>query len=168
MKKNTLFTRGISLLTGLVLLLTVTACGTMLYPERRGQRGGYIDTGVAVMDGIGLLFFLVPGVIAFAVDFSTGAIYLPSDSYPMGLNPSNIKDARIIEAGQQPLTRHALEQVVEKETGRKIDLTSPLTQAARVSSDQDLAWGGIAEVLTPEQLAVFEHEPGKVTLASAL
>ena len=35
---------------------------------------------------IGLLIFFIPGVIAFAVDFSTGAIYLPPDQY--GLNRS--------------------------------------------------------------------------------
>ena len=28
------------------------------------------------MDGIGLLFFILPGVIAYAVDFTTGCIYL--------------------------------------------------------------------------------------------
>lgn len=61
----------------LILSLTLTACGTILYPERKGQVSGQIDPAIAVMDGIGLLFFLVPGVIAFAVDFSNGTIYLP-------------------------------------------------------------------------------------------
>ncbi len=55
-----------------------SACGTLIYPERRGQRSGRIDPGVAVMDGIGLLLFIIPGMVAFAIDFSTGAIYLPS------------------------------------------------------------------------------------------
>ena len=57
-------------------LLVQTGCGTILYPERRGQKGGRVDAGVAVLDGIGLLFFILPGVIAFAVDFGDGAIYL--------------------------------------------------------------------------------------------
>lgn len=60
-----------------ILLIQQLGCGTILYPERRGQQGGRIDAGVAVLDGIGLLFFIIPGVIAFAVDFSTGAIFLP-------------------------------------------------------------------------------------------
>lgn len=165
MKKNTLVMRGISLLTGFVLILSVTSCGTILYPERRGQRAGHIDTEVAVLDGIGLLFFFLPGVIAFAVDFSTGAIYLPDGSYGMSLTPSTMQDARIIQAGSHPLTRHNIETMVEKETGRKIDLSSPLAQAARISSDQDLTWDGIAEVLTPDQLAVFENDPEQATLA---
>lgn len=55
-----------------------SACGTILYPERRGQDAkGDLDIGVVLLDGIGLLFFLIPGIIAYAVDFSTGAIYHP-------------------------------------------------------------------------------------------
>jgi hypothetical protein len=61
-----------------LLITQVTACGTILYPERRGQDSGQIDVGVAALNAVGLLFFLVPGVVAFGVDFITGAIYLPS------------------------------------------------------------------------------------------
>jgi hypothetical protein len=70
----TYITRGIA---AALLITQVTACGTLLYPERRGQTKGQIDIGVAALDAIGLLFFFVPGVVAFGVDFITGAIYLP-------------------------------------------------------------------------------------------
>jgi hypothetical protein len=50
-------------------------CGTILYPERRGQTSGHVDTGVAVMDGLWCLVFIIPGVVAFIVDFGNGAIY---------------------------------------------------------------------------------------------
>lgn len=66
--------------TGMVMasfILQASACGTLMYPERRGQKSGQIDVKVAVLDGIGLIFFIIPGVIAYIVDFSTGAIYLP-------------------------------------------------------------------------------------------
>lgn len=59
------------------LLAQLTACGTILHPERKGQKSGRIDPAIAVLDGLGLLLFLIPGVIAFAVDFSNGTIYLP-------------------------------------------------------------------------------------------
>lgn len=59
------------------LLMQLTACGTILHPERKGQKSGQIDPAIAIFDGIGLLFFFLPGVIAFAVDFSNGTIYLP-------------------------------------------------------------------------------------------
>jgi len=54
-------------------------CGTILYPERRGQPAGDFDWKVVGLDAIGLLFFFVPGVVAFAVDFSNGTIYLPPE-----------------------------------------------------------------------------------------
>jgi hypothetical protein len=44
-------------------------------PLRRGQTAGNVDTGVAIMDGLWCLAFIVPGVVAFIVDFSNGAIY---------------------------------------------------------------------------------------------
>jgi hypothetical protein len=68
----------------------VTGCGTLLHSERHGQpHSNQIDWKIAALDGLGLILFFVPGVIAFAVDFSTGAIYLPTESsYPgYGANP---------------------------------------------------------------------------------
>jgi hypothetical protein len=53
-------------------------CGTLFHSERCGRpHAGRIDWKVAAFDALGLLLFFVPGVIAFVVDFSTGAIYLP-------------------------------------------------------------------------------------------
>ncbi len=63
-----------------VLFVQLTGCGTIIYPERKGQKGGRIDLGVVVLDGIGLLVAIIPGVIAYAVDFSNGSIYLPGTS----------------------------------------------------------------------------------------
>lgn len=64
---------------GQLSCLMATGCGTVLYPERRGQPAGAIDWKIVALDAVGLIFFFVPGVIAFAVDFTTGAIYLPPE-----------------------------------------------------------------------------------------
>ncbi|NLQ16149.1 polyribonucleotide nucleotidyltransferase [Marinomonas sp. M1K-6] len=77
LKKNLGFTHLARGIAAALLVTQVAACGTLLYPERRGQTNGQIDVGVAALDAIGLLFFFVPGVVAFGVDFITGAIYLP-------------------------------------------------------------------------------------------
>jgi len=55
-----------------------------MHSERRGQpHSNHIDWKIAALDGLGLILFFVPGVVAFAVDFYTGAIYLPLDeAYP--------------------------------------------------------------------------------------
>ena len=71
-----------------LLLLSVSGCGTLLYPERQGQEKGEIDPVVLILDGAGCLFFVVPGLIAFIVDLSTGAIYLP----PEGKQEEKTKD----------------------------------------------------------------------------
>lgn len=79
--------------TGLILQLT--ACGTILHPERKGQKSGQIDPAIAVFNGIGLLFFLIPGVIAFAVDFSNGTIYLPGGRH------SSLSDEELLQIAPQ-------------------------------------------------------------------
>lgn len=158
MTRNTLLVRGTSVLIVLAIMLWTTSCGTILYPERRGQPVGKIDVGVAVLDGIGLLVFLVPGVIAFAVDFATGAIYLPpSSSSQLEINPSNLQDAKIIKTGPRALTRFEIETLVKEEIRQEIDLASPQTRVARVLPGRTLTWGGITETLTPNQLAAFEN-----------
>lgn len=69
--------KGLALVATAAIGLQLASCGTILYPERRGTQSGHVDTGVAVMDGLWLLMFIVPGVVAFVVDFGNGAIYEP-------------------------------------------------------------------------------------------
>ena len=99
-----------------VLIIELAGCGTILYPERKGQKGGRIDPGIAVLDGLGLLFFIIPGVIAFAVDFTTGAIYLPG-----GPRKSSIflEDEKIVIVRVNPkeLNEEVIAEVVRRETG---------------------------------------------------
>ena len=66
-------TRFVAML--LILGCLTASCGMLLYPERRGQDSGSIDPVVVILDGIGLLFWVVPGLIAFGVDIYTGTIY---------------------------------------------------------------------------------------------
>ncbi|WP_067097336.1 hypothetical protein [Marinomonas atlantica] len=62
---------------GSVIASQLAACGTLIYPERKGQVDGKLDLGVVALDALGLLLWFIPGVVAFGVDFATGAIYLP-------------------------------------------------------------------------------------------
>ncbi len=62
---------------GVALLANLAGCGTILHPERKGQVSGKLDPSIVLLDAVGLLFFFVPGVVAFAVDFTNGTIYLP-------------------------------------------------------------------------------------------
>ncbi|MEX0885551.1 MAG: hypothetical protein WD009_03845 [Phycisphaeraceae bacterium] len=101
------------------VLLMQTACGTLLYPERRGQESGKIDPTVAILNGIGLLLFIVPGLIAFAVDFSTGAIYLPP-----GEAAGDDDDAtRVIYMDPDEITPATLAAAIQEHTGKQVTLT---------------------------------------------
>lgn len=65
-------------------------CGTLFHSERCGRpHSNQLDWKIVALDGLGLILFFVPGVVAFAVDFWTGAIYLPyEESYPpYGVQP---------------------------------------------------------------------------------
>ena len=79
----------------LALAAPLSGCGTLLYPERRGQRGGRIDPAVAILDGVGCLLFLIPGLIAFAVDFHQGTIYLPGTQASAGERGRAIAERRL-------------------------------------------------------------------------
>ena len=76
----------------LTLITQLAACGTIFYPDRRGQVSGRIDPAVAIMNAIGLLFFIIPGLLAFAVDFTTGAIYLPGGTHAQ-IDPQHLRKA---------------------------------------------------------------------------
>jgi hypothetical protein len=55
---------------------TLTGCATLIHPERQGNGPGRIDVAPLLLDILWFIPGLVPGIIALAVDFGTGAIYL--------------------------------------------------------------------------------------------
>ncbi|HSQ97900.1 MAG TPA: hypothetical protein VLL98_04235 [Rickettsiales bacterium] len=89
----------------LFTLFNTVSCGYMFYPERRNQHVGSnskVDPGVFIMDAACLLLFIVPGVVAFSVDFTSGTLYLPSKRRAEGIHAikigQNIDDNSIIKA----------------------------------------------------------------------
>ena len=101
-----------------VLVIELAGCGTILYPERKGQKDGRIDPGIAVLDGLGLLFFIIPGVIAFAVDFTTGAIYLPGGPRKSSLFPED-ETMVVVRVNPKELSEDVIKEVVRRETGNQ-------------------------------------------------
>jgi hypothetical protein len=131
-----------------------SSCGSLLYPERVGQsRRGPIDPGVAILDGLGLLLFLVPGIIAFAVDFSTGALFLPefAPSYPPPSPPGPTYIAppvsqtdekrknKLVELAGDPrrMSRKEIERRVSEAIGQNVKLEPGLYQAEPLKSVDD-------------------------------
>jgi hypothetical protein len=115
----------------------VTGCGMVLHPERRNQApGGGLDWTVVALDTLGLLLFFIPGVIAFAVDFTTGAIYLPPSGYGDAGPPAGERPLVEVHVPKAELTSQRIEQVASKHAGRDVRLvagqylTAPLTKLA--------------------------------------
>ena len=135
-------------LTGLVLAASVTAlvgCGTVFHPERKGQVSGRIDPVVAIANGVGLLFFIVPGVIAYAVDFSNGTIYLPSGHTSAGVDALKLEENMDVAS---------LEKLLSDKSGKPVRLDDELLRVEEVASlDEALALVRMAGIDDAERLA---------------
>ncbi|MFO1369030.1 MAG: hypothetical protein U1F46_08540 [Marinagarivorans sp.] len=121
-------------------LQSTTGCGLLLHPERQGSKGGNLDPVIVLLDGLGLFFFLVPGIVAFAVDVSTGCIYTGGG----GGGGSKRRHFAAMEPGQPiqadelagmkkitlngPVTKASIEAALERELGQKVDITAPNVQ----------------------------------------
>lgn len=104
-----------------LLIINLSGCGTLFYPERVGQRhSNEVDIKIAVADGIGLLFFIVPGIIAFAVDYNNGSIYLPSR------HSSNDHSIKVVSTDSE-IDNDYLESMLEKEFDIQVDLDASST-----------------------------------------
>jgi len=108
-------TRILGGLLTVALTAQLSACGSLFFPERRGQIEGRIDYRVAALDAIGLIL-IIPGLIAFAVDLTTGAIYLPPDGH-YSVAPQILREALDAEGHVDP---GRLKTLIERETGRSL------------------------------------------------
>ncbi|MTZ13029.1 polyribonucleotide nucleotidyltransferase [Pseudomonas sp. JL972] len=128
--------RVIGGLLAVSLLTQLAACGTLFYPDRRGQIEGRIDPAIAALNAIGLLFYVIPGLIAFGIDFATGAIYLPEGQYSVA--PDKLQDA-IGADGQVDPAR--LKAILEQELGHSLPLDDPRLIEQHGNHEQLAAYG---------------------------
>ena len=104
-----------------VIGIATTGCGTLLYDERIGQpRGGIddVDWTVAGMNSIGLVFFFVPGVIAFAIDYYNGTLFYP----PEYCGELKTKQLNSIALPTEKISVAAVESLISDEVGTKVSL----------------------------------------------
>ncbi|WGI27015.1 hypothetical protein QEN58_08115 [Halomonas alkaliantarctica] len=137
-------------LTGAVIgasIVSLSGCGTLFHPERKGQMSGDIDPVIAVANGVGLLFFIVPGVIAYAVDFSNGTIYLPGRNNASSVDVHHLDDAMDVAS---------LEKLLSETAGQPVSLESELVMIEEMSSlDEALAMVRMSGVLDQEKLSAM-------------
>ncbi len=115
------------------MVTNLAACGTILHPERKGRISGQLDPSIVVLDAVGLLFFLVPGVIAFAVDFSNGTIYLS------GRKSAQLTHAEIDSVSNNgKVNIKSLEHVLNKKIAGNVDLSAKTVQVQSIKSPSEL------------------------------
>ncbi|TBU73326.1 polyribonucleotide nucleotidyltransferase [Phytopseudomonas daroniae] len=119
------------------LFTQLTACGTLFYPDRRGQIEGRVDPLIVGLNAIGILFYVIPGLIAFGIDFATGAIYLPG-----GLNaqvdPQSLQE--VVDADGK-IDTAKLKALIETQTGHSLPFDDPRLIQHSGSSEQLAAYG---------------------------
>jgi hypothetical protein len=151
--------RPLALILVATLALQSESCGTIMHPDRWGQpRTGPLDPTVVILDGIGVLLFVIPGLVAFVVDFSTGAIYLPGPAYypappgypagpypppgaypvpmapPAGGPPPTPVPMTRIDNDPATLNKEKIQAIVRAQTGHDIDLDSADVGVQRVKN----------------------------------
>jgi hypothetical protein len=121
------------------MMIASSGCGYFLYPDRVGQTEGRIDPAVVALDAAALLFGIIPGVIAFAVDISTGTIYIPEGE----------------------------ESVVEKHQKRLTSIDAlpllPVDDDSIAVDEQMLAeklTGQVGQPIDPDQISYYRSEQG--------
>ncbi|MEW4488543.1 twin-arginine translocation signal domain-containing protein [Thalassoglobus sp. JC818] len=111
-----------------------SGCGTILYPERMGQRRGTIDDvdwTIVGMDAIGLVFFFVPGAIAFAIDFQNGTMFYPSQQQYAANEKPQLKQVSLPEKNPSV---SMVEHAVAEETGEQVSLVEGNFVSRRLKS----------------------------------
>jgi len=135
-----------------VLIIQLAGCGTLMYPERRGQKSGRIDAGVAVMDGLCLFLFIIPGIIAYAVDFSNGTIYLPG-TFRGSLD---LKGMKQVKFDPQHYTDAVIEKIIKEETGHTVKLNRDNIRISRLGSIDEMMTrlAGVLPVIKDKRIAL--------------
>ena len=130
--------RTISVIIFLAMVMPMVSCGTLLYPERRysdiqvDPGGRRIDPAVAVLDAVGLLFFVIPGVIAFAVDFGTGAIYFPKAERESNAKTQEQQKRMVVHLNPDEIDKDTIERIISAEAGIPISFDDKRMQAFEI------------------------------------
>ena len=84
------------------------------------------------MDAIGILFYVIPGLIAFGIDFATGAIYYPG-GHTAQVDPAKLQQAVSPDGKVDNLK---LQAILETELGQRLPLDDPRLIQHRGSVEQ--------------------------------
>lgn len=73
---NRILYRTLAVLVAVSFTFLAADCGTILYPERlRQEPSGKVHAPTLIMDCLWLFVFIIPGVVAIAVDLANRTMY---------------------------------------------------------------------------------------------
>lgn len=105
------------------ILFQATGCGYIFHHERVGNSTeGQVDVGIVLLDALGLVFFIIPGIIAFAVDYSTGTLFLPYGHHNKLVSMRDIKHSKAIKLDKNKLQDSDIEESIKAHTDISISL----------------------------------------------
>ena len=141
MKLNGRVIKIISIILFPVMVMQMASCGTLLYPERRHSdiqvtpEGRRIDPAVAALDAVCLVFFIIPGIVAFAVDFATGAIYLQKGKEQSGNTMPELQEKVVVQIIPNEMDKATLERIISREAGVTISFDDKRMQAFEINQN---------------------------------
>jgi len=128
-----------------LFLFELTSCGSIIYKERVFKKHSRrIDPKVAIMDTVLMVFFLIPGAVAFGIDFATGAIFLPRGKKAWS-KLNNPADITVIKVDPEKLNKEMLEKILSEYTGKRIILNE---QNLQVFTGGDIKKSDVKRTLT--------------------
>jgi hypothetical protein len=92
---------------------------------------------VAALNAVGILFYVIPGLIAFGIDFATGAIYLPNGQNAQ-VDPQDLR--KVVDA-EGKIDNARLKALIEQQTGHSLPLDDPRLIRSNASAEQLAAHG---------------------------
>ncbi len=94
------------------------------------------SNNTAEINGVGTLFFVIPNVITYAVDFNDGTVYLPNKkNRHKKINDLNISNMSAIKIDKERLNFKTIESIISAEAGgcQIIDISK--AQAYRIGKN---------------------------------
>lgn len=110
--------RFLSLSLAVATALMCCSCGTLFKGERRDSKASHqIDVLIFGLDCVGLLFGIIPGVVALIVDFSNDTIYYSLDEVKSKADAdlSKMKSIHVAD-----MSREGIARALSAELGRPI------------------------------------------------
>ena len=115
------------------LLLGASGCGTLFYSHRIGRRmSKTVDNTVFYSDCVLCLLGVIPGVVAFILDYDNGTIYYTeAELIPDNFNEGCLTPGRMKKIDGGSMTEAEIASRLARATGRRIDLSQARIITAR-------------------------------------